>query len=659
MKFRVLSTLLFISLIAILSIPSNHVSAQLGCEPIAYNGASSNTIDNSVWGWSYCFNGNAGDAVTVTMNATSGDLDTYLELSDISGTLAFNRKVDKKPPNSLIEYTLPATGAYTIYAGRHNIDIGTTTGTFLLSLALATEVCNNVAVSMDFIGEGFSIDPKTNQPLPNQQLALLDDNSTTGWVSNDTLNELWFDVVLNGMQTVTSIEFKSLPVGRIAENSVNGFTLTRWSPENEAFETILDLESSKQIGYQKYSFPAVETESFTFMMFTNHGGSIFEVTDIKVCAESTGADNTAGRPTSSNTAGRPTSSDTNQTQPTVQTAIPCTVQATQDAELRVGPGRNRSIVLYLSEGQTFDVLGTANADDGTRWWRLDKTIAAPSKAAQINETWVADAQMTEFGDCDAVGTVAPPRIIRARPTAAPIPTGVPGGSSSTGNTSGGNTSSPQPTSQPTPQEGSTEPFISFSADYYNISNTECVTFSWDVRNIKGVYFIDSSGSEKAVTGPTGSETVCPPAADGQDTTYHTFALRVVPLSGSDIYKYIEISVQSVTFPTCDVQYTGMTEFGTISDGEVHSYSIFVDPGCDITATVYINVMKDSGDLDPYMDVYTNGSYYGSDDDSGQNLDTFMQLEVTGPTEIKIDVSNLFAGGTGDYTVDVYIESFRA
>lgn len=648
MIFRVLSTMLFLSLtIVLLSVPSNHVSAQLGCEPLVYNSASSNNIDNSVWGWSYCFNGNAGDAVAVTMNATSGDLDTYLEFSDTNGTLAFNRTVNKNPANSFIEYTLPATGAYTIYAGRHGIDTGTTTGTFLLSLALATETCNNVAVSMDFIGEGFSIDPKTNQQLPNQQLALLDDNDTTGWVSNDTLNELWFDVVLNGMQTVTSIEFKSLPVARIAENSVNGFTLTRWSPDEGAFETILDLESSKQIGYQTYNFPAVETESFTFTMFTNHGGSIFEVTDIKVCAESTGGDNTAGRPTSSNTAGRPTSSNTNQTQPivpTVQTAVPCTVQATQDAALRVGPGGNRSIVLYLTAGATFDVIGTANADDGTRWWRLDKTKAAPNKAAQVNETWVSDAQMTEFGDCDAVGTVAPPRIIRARPTAAP--------------TSTGNTTSPQPTAQATPQEGSTNAFISFSADYYNISETECTTFSWDVRNIKGVYFIDSLGSEKAVTGPTGSETVCPEAFLGQDTT-HTFALRVVPLSGDDIYNYIDILVRVVTFPTCDMQYTGMTEFGTISDGEVHSYSIFVDPGCDVTATVYISVLKDSGDLDPYMDVYTNGSYYGSDDDGGQNLDSFMQLEVTGSTEIRIDVSNLFAGGTGDYTVDVYIESFRA
>lgn len=643
MKFRLLSTLFFVSLsIAFLGIPSNYVSAQLGCEPIAYNQASTNNIDNNVWGWSYCFNGNMGDVIKVTMNATSGDLDTYLELADLSGnTLAFNREVGKPPPNSFIQYTLPATAAYSIYAGRHNLDSGTTTGAFLLSLALETEICNNVAAGMDFIGKAF--DPSTNLPL-----ALLDNNPSTGWVSNGSLDELWFDVVLNGMQTVTSIEFNSSPVNSIATNSVNGFIMARWSPDAGAFETILDIDTSKQIGYQTYTFPAVTTESFTFTLLSNHGGTNFEVADIKICTDSTTADNTAGRPGANNTTGRPTTTTTNQTQPVAPT-VPCTVQAIDaNSELRVGPGRNRSIVLYLSPSDTFEVIGTANADDGTRWWRLDKTKAAPSKAAQLNETWVSDAHMTEFGDCDSIGTVAAPRIIRARPTAAPASTADPNSNSSGG-------TSPQPTLQATPQSGSTDPFVSFSADYYNLTETECTTFSWDVRNISAVYFIDSTGFEKGVAGPTGSEFVCPQATAGQDTTYLTYALRVVPLSGDDIYSYIEISVRSVTFPVCTTTYSGLTEFGTISDGEVHSYSIFVDPDCHFSVMVYINILGDSGDIDPYVDVYLNGSYYGSDDDGGQNIDSFMQLEITTPTDISFDVSNIFGGGTGDYTADVYIE----
>ena len=656
-----LLTIIFLSLgITFLGTPPNQVHAQLGCETITYNGTGSNNIDNSIWGWSYCFNGNADDVLNISMVATSGDLDTYLELSDSNGTvLESNDDADKTSSNSLIQFKLPTTGAYSIYAGRYDVDSGKTTGTFLLTLstttggstqpgrptsntttptvtATPTNVCNNVAVSMDFIGAAFDV--PTNQPL-----ALLDDNSTTGWSTNSATDEFWFDVVLNGMQTITSIEFNGFAPSGIPANSINIFTISRWVAETEMFEDILEITAPMQPGYQTYTFPPVTTESLTFFLTTNHGGATFEVADIKVCTDAVGTNNTVGRPTANTT---------NQTQP-VAPSVPCTVSVSGiDAELRVGPGKNRSIVLYLSAGDTFVVIGTANADDGTRWWRLDKTKTAPAKAAQINETWVSAAQMTESGDCDAVGTVAAPRIIRARPTAAPRPTTVSGGSSSGGNTSA--------TPQPTPQEGSTEPYIDFYASLYYLFEGECTTLSWDVRNVKEIYFIDDTGSEKAVTGPTGSETVCPQVPTGR-TTYLTYELRVVPLSGNDIYSYIEIEVDANFI--CITPYPSFTEFGTISFGEVHTYSVFVDPSCGDSvnapaATVYISILKDSGDLDPYMEVYTNGSFYGSDDDGGQNLDSFMELGISSPTDIQIDVSNLFGDGTGEYTIDVYIEAFN-
>jgi len=651
MKLHILSTILFLSLgIMFLATPANHVSAQLGCEPITYGGTSSNSVSNSVWGWSYCFSGTAGDVLTITMVATSGDLDTYLELSDSTGAvLTSNDDADKASSNSLIEFTLPTTGNFSIYAGRYDKDLGKSTGIFLLSLSSsptgATQtqpgrptsnpsptptVCNNVAVGMDFIGA--SAITSTNQPL-----APLDDNSITGWTSNGTSEELWFDVVLNGLQTVTSIEFNGFAPSGIPTNSINSFIISRWNAVTETFETLLDATALMQSGYQTYTIPPVTTESLTFFITTNHGGSIFEVADIKVCTDTI---------ITGNTAGRPTASTTNTTQPVLQ-AVPCTVQAIDaNSELRVGPGKNRSIVLYLSPDDIFEVIGTANDTDGLRWWRLDKTQAAPNKAAQVNETWVSDAHMTEFGDCESVGTVAAPRIIRAQPTAVPRPTTVPGGSSS-----GGNTSAPP---QPTPQEGSTEPFVSFYTDFGTfLLQGECITLKWDVLNVKEIYFFDAdTGTEKGVTGPSGSQEICP--TPPTQTTLFTYELRVVPLSGEDIYRYIEVTVDG-SGTTCP-PYPFITEFGTLGAGQSAEYSVYVEP-CDGSATVYIDVIKDSGDIDPYIDVYIDGgaSYYGSDDDSGFDTDAFMMITIFEPTEIYTFVANLASTGSGEYTYSVYIE----
>jgi|GEM_PF-5700951 len=346
--------------------------------------------------------------------------------------------------------------------------------------------------------------------------------------------------------------------------------------------------------------------------------------------------------------GRPSSPIVKQPEIIVE-AIPCMVQAIDtSSELRVGPGKNRSIILYLSPADTFEVIGTANDSSGLRWWRLDKTKAAPKKAAQVNETWVSDAHMTETGDCDTVGTVAAPRIVRIQPAAAPRPTTVTGN-----NPSGGNTSSPQSTPQPTPQTGSTDPFVSFYTDFGTfLLQGECITLKWDVRNVKEIYFFDAdTGTEKGVTGPTGSQEICP--TPPSQTTIFTYELRVVPLSGADIFRHIEVTVDGSVF--CP-PYPQIIEFGTLGAGQSAEYSVFVEP-CGGSATIYIDVIKDSGDMDPYIDVYTNGgaTYYGSDDDSGFETDAFLSMIIFEPTEIYTFVANLETTGSGEYTYSVYIE----
>lgn len=340
--------------------------------------------------------------------------------------------------------------------------------------------------------------------------------------------------------------------------------------------------------------------------------------------------------------GRPAAKPTTIAQPTTAPAVPCTVTATQanTAQLRVGPGENRSILLFLSPNDTYEVIGTANDNKGARWWRLDKTKAAPAKASVVNETWVSDAQMTESGDCDAVGTVSAPPIIRIRPTAAPV-----------------STSAPNATAQPTPLPGSTDPFISFFADPAFINQGDCTTLFWDVRNVKEIHLIDDFGSEKGITGPTGSELVCP--LGGLGFNFAIYTLRVVPLTGADIFREVSVTINTTT--QCLIPYPSLFESGRLDNINVHSYNIFVDTSCgggaNVPATVYIDVIADDSNMDPFMDVYLDGGYFDSDDDSGFNLDTFMQFDIFAPTSIAIDVFNLLPG-PGNYSVSIFIEQKR-
>lgn len=104
----------------------------------------------------------------------------------------------------------------------------------------------------------------------------------------------------------------------------------------------------------------------------------------------------------------------------------CTVQTdkARSAVVRVGPGSNRSTVVFLPSGQPFKVIGKAAASDGSLWWKLDKAEVAPKKAAA--EAWVAQDDVTTDGDCSQVSDAAAPPVIpipKAQPT--PVPGSTP------------------------------------------------------------------------------------------------------------------------------------------------------------------------------------------------------------------------------------------
>ncbi len=94
-----------------------------------------------------------------------------------------------------------------------------------------------------------------------------------------------------------------------------------------------------------------------------------------------------------------------------QAEVDCTVRTDQErfATVRVGPGINRSAILFLPANQDFTVIGQGVADDDSRWWRLDKEEVGPDRAAA--EFWVAQDQVTTTGNCEQVAQAEAPPII--------------------------------------------------------------------------------------------------------------------------------------------------------------------------------------------------------------------------------------------------------
>ena len=97
----------------------------------------------------------------------------------------------------------------------------------------------------------------------------------------------------------------------------------------------------------------------------------------------------------------------------------CQVVSADGATLRVGPGLNRSSIAFLTTTTPVTVSGRFVGDDDAVWYQLDKAQAAPQSAA--NELWVLAEEVETTGDCDTIGEVAAPPIIRATNPQPPAP----------------------------------------------------------------------------------------------------------------------------------------------------------------------------------------------------------------------------------------------
>ncbi len=111
-------------------------------------------------------------------------------------------------------------------------------------------------------------------------------------------------------------------------------------------------------------------------------------------------------------------------------AVTCTVSTDKanSAQLRVGPGKNRGAIAFLPANTDVTVTGRIQLDDGSVWYQLDKSEAAP-KGTAASQLWVSADVVNVSGDCDQVGDTAAPPVI---PGVVAPPTAAPGGGSNSG-----------------------------------------------------------------------------------------------------------------------------------------------------------------------------------------------------------------------------------
>ncbi len=139
MIHKIAQTLSFtlITALLLLAVPAA-VSAKSTCgdiDEMTSGDSRDNTITKKSYAQVYCFIGVEGEEVTVDMTATSGKLDPYLAIADITGDniLAENDNISKKNIDAEIVYTLEEDGAYVILATRKGGKTGTTTGDYTVT----------------------------------------------------------------------------------------------------------------------------------------------------------------------------------------------------------------------------------------------------------------------------------------------------------------------------------------------------------------------------------------------------------------------------------------------------------------------------------------------------------------------------------------------
>lgn len=103
---------------------------------ITYGSTVSGDIGNAAPRLTYFFDGLRGEVVSINLSVTRGDLDPVLSVVDMNGTTVMQLD-DGEGTNaaSINSLRIPQTGSYAIIVGRFGYGLGTTSGSFDLSIA--------------------------------------------------------------------------------------------------------------------------------------------------------------------------------------------------------------------------------------------------------------------------------------------------------------------------------------------------------------------------------------------------------------------------------------------------------------------------------------------------------------------------------------------
>ena len=136
---------LFLILILILSFASfaPTVSAQLGQDDfcsdaleIEYGDTGEGTVSNASVAIGFCFDGEAGDEITVGFLVVSGNLDPIVLIADPTLEDIYVNSLEEATSGRSMELslTLPEDGRYLIAVSRVDFENGTTSGDFVVTL---------------------------------------------------------------------------------------------------------------------------------------------------------------------------------------------------------------------------------------------------------------------------------------------------------------------------------------------------------------------------------------------------------------------------------------------------------------------------------------------------------------------------------------------
>lgn len=131
--------LLFIALLCLFMTPTLAATAQDEPEQpeigVAYGGIISGRINNNSPRAVYYFDGLRGEVVSITLSATSGDLDPVLTLLDAAGQIIISRDDTAGTRDVRVNaFSIPQSSRYYVVVGRFGYGLGSTSGDFELDV---------------------------------------------------------------------------------------------------------------------------------------------------------------------------------------------------------------------------------------------------------------------------------------------------------------------------------------------------------------------------------------------------------------------------------------------------------------------------------------------------------------------------------------------